>query len=74
MELITEKLNEIGGSWSGTATELAAFLSTDLKPNTLSMKLNVNASVLLHEFKIAIRINRNHSGRWIELQRISDDP
>lgn len=72
--LLTEKLNEIGGSWSGTATELAAFLGTDLKPNTLSMKLNVNASILLHEFKIGVRISRNHSGRWIELQRVGDGP
>lgn len=73
LSLLSEKLNEIDGVWSGTATELAAFLDTDLKPNTLSMKLNVNASVLLHEFKIGVRISRNHSGRWIELQRIGDD-
>ena len=72
--LLSEKLNETDGSWSGTATELAAFLGTDLKPNTLSMKLNVNASILLHEFRIAVRINRNHDGRWIELQRVGDDP
>ena len=72
--LLTEKLNEIGGNWSGTATELATFLGTDLKPNTLSMKLNVNASTLLHDFKISVRTSRNHDGRRIELQRVGDDP
>lgn len=30
-------------SWSGTATELAEKLSLDMKPNTLSMRLNVSA-------------------------------
>ena len=74
LALLSEKLNETGRSWSGTATELATFLGTDLKPNTLSMKLNVNASTLLHDFKISVRISRNHSGRWIELQRVGDDP
>ena len=68
-----EKLNEVGGHWRGTATELAVFLGTDLKPNALSLKLNVNASVLLHEFRISVRNCRNHDGRWIELQRIGDD-
>ena len=74
LALLSEKLNETGESWNGTATELASFLGTDLKPNTLSMKLNINASILLHEYKIAVRISRNHSGRWIELQRVGDDP
>lgn len=73
LALLAEKLNKCGGKWSGTATELAAFLGTDLKPNALSMKLNINASMLLHEYKIAVRISRNHSGRWIELQRVGDD-
>lgn len=72
--LLSEKLNETGESWNGTATELASFLGTDLKPNTLSMKLNINASILLHKYKISVHISRNHSGRWIELQRVGDDP
>ncbi len=73
LALLAEKLNEVGGHWRGTATELAVFLGTDLKPNALSLKLNVNASVLLHEFRISVRNCRNHDGRWIELQRIGDD-
>ena len=73
LALLAEKLNECDGNWHGTATELAAFLGTDLMPNVLSMKLNVNASVLLHEFKIAVHISRNHDGRRIELQRVGDD-
>lgn len=74
LALLAEKLNECGGNWRGTATELAAFLDTDLKPNALSLKLNVNASTLLREFKISVRNYRNHNGRWIELQQLSDDP
>ena len=74
LALLAEKLNECDGNWHGTATELAAFLGTDLKPNVLSMKLNVNASILLHEFKIMVRSCRNHNGRRIELQRVGDDP
>ena len=54
-------------SWSGTATELVTTLGVDLKPNTLSMRLNVNAGRLLNEHSIQYETGRNHSGRRITL-------
>ena len=54
-------------SWSGTATELVTTLGVDLKPNTLSMRLNVNAGRLLNEHGIQYETGSNHSGRRITL-------
>lgn len=65
---LAEKLKAIGGCWSGTATELNTFLGTDLKPNSLSLKLNVNASVLYHDFGIIFRRDRTGASRQIELR------
>ena len=52
-------------SWSGTATELATALGVDLKPNTLTMRLNVNAGRLLNEHGIQYESSRSHAGRKI---------
>ena len=41
-------------SWSGTPTELVTALGVDLKPNTLTMRLNVNAGRLLNEYNIKL--------------------
>lgn len=73
LPLLAERLKEAGGGWSGTATELNDFLGTDLKPNSLSLKLNVNASVLFHDFRIAFRKDRTGVCRQIELRCIPDD-
>ena len=54
-------------SWSGTATELVTALGVDLKPNTLAMRLNVNAGRLLNEHGIQYENGRSHSGRKINL-------
>lgn len=54
-------------SWSGTATELVTALGVDLKPNTLTMRLNVNAGRLLNEYSIQYENGRSHSGRKITL-------
>ena len=54
-------------SWSGTATELVTALGVDLKPNTLTMRLNVNAGRLLNEHSIQYENGRSHSGRKITL-------
>ncbi len=53
--------------WSGTATELVTALSVDLKPNTLTMRLNVNAGRLLDEHGIRYENHRNHDGRKVSL-------
>ena len=53
--------------WSGTATELVTALGVDLKPNTLAMRLNVNAGRLLNEHGIQYENGRSQSGRKINL-------
>ena len=54
-------------TWSGTATELMTALGVDLKPNTLTMRLNVNAGRLLNEHGIRYESSRSHAGRKITL-------
>lgn len=54
-------------SWSGTATELVSALGVDIKPNKLTMRLNVNAGRLLDENGIKYESRRNHDGRFIHL-------
>ncbi len=58
-------------SWSGTATELVTELGLDLKPNTLTMRLNVNAGRLFNEYNIKYENSRSHSGRKITLTLVS---
>ncbi len=54
-------------TWSGNATELVTTLGVDLKPNTLTMRLNVNAGRLLNEHGIRYESSRSHAGRKITL-------
>ena len=53
--------------WCGTATELAAALQVDMKPNALAMRLNVRASKLAAEYHIRYENTRTHAGRSISL-------
>lgn len=57
--------------WSGTATELVGILELDIKPNTLTMKLNINASRLLEEYNIQYQSSRTHTGRKINLKLVA---
>lgn len=57
--------------WSGAATELVEKLDLDMKPNTLSMRLNVSAGRLMDEHGIRYTNERNHTGRCITLEMIS---
>ena len=54
-------------SWDGTATELAAALQTNMKPNALAMRLNVQAGRLAAEYHIRYENSRTHAGRKIQL-------
>ena len=54
-------------AWSGTATELAAAIQTDMKPNALAMRLNVRAGRLAMEYHIHYENSRSHAGRSIKL-------
>lgn len=53
--------------WSGTATELVELLGMEMKPNTLSMRLNVNAGRLMDEYNVRYANERSHAGRRITL-------
>ena len=53
--------------FEGTATELAAALQTDMKPNALAMRLNVRAGKLLTDYHIRYENSRSHAGRSISL-------
>ena len=53
--------------WSGTATELVAALGLEMNPNALSMRLNVRAGKLQHEYGIRYESGRSHAGRTLSL-------
>ena len=53
--------------WSGTATDLAAALGLDMKPNALAMRLNVRAGKLLYAYNISYESARTHAGRTVTL-------
>ena len=71
MEAIAAFVTTDKPTWSGTATELVTALGVDLKPNTLTMRLNVNAGRLLNEHGIRYENSRSHAGRKITLKLIS---
>ena len=68
LEKVASILTEEQPIWRGTATELVTQLELDMKPNALSMMLNVKSSVLLQEYHIQYQNTRNHAGRYIELR------
>lgn len=53
--------------WCGSPTELVVVSSIDIKTNTLSMKLNINAGRLFNEYGICYENKRCHDGRKIRL-------
>ena len=70
LEAIAALITTDRPNWSGTATELVTALGVDLKPNTLTMRLNVNAGRLLNEHGIQYENSRSHAGRKITLKLI----
>lgn len=59
--------------WGGTPTELAGAIGTAVKPNVLTLRLNVNAGRLLNEYHVRYENTRSHTGRWVTLSRGRDD-
>jgi len=55
---------------NGTATELVERLELDMKPNTLSQRLNVSAGRLMDEYNVQYTNERSHAGRCITLTLI----
>lgn len=68
LEQVSLFLIEQGGRWEGSSTELKQALRTDLQPNALSQKLNVNANRLLKEYGISYSKTHRHDGRRITLR------
>ena len=65
LEAIGGFINADNLIWEGTATELIEKLGLDMKPNVVSLKLNVNAGRLMNDYSIRYTNKRNHSGRMI---------
>lgn len=69
LELVEKQLTDDAPDWQGTPTELVSLLGVDMKPNALTMKLNINASRLLNEYGIRYESSRCHDGRRITFHR-----
>lgn len=69
LELVAKQLSDDAPNWQGTPTELVSLLGVDMKPNALTMKLNINASRLLNEYGIRYESSRCHDGRRITFHR-----
>ena len=69
LELVAKQLSDDAPDWQGTPTELVSLLGVDMKPNTLTMKLNINASRLLNKYGVRYESSRCHDGRRITFRR-----
>ena len=67
LEKIAELLSSESNEWQGTPTALAEWIAVDLKPNALTMKLNINAGRLYNEYGICYENKRCHDGRKVRL-------
>ena len=67
LEAVAALVTESNPEWSGTPTELVSALALEIKPNVLTMRLNVTASRLSNEYGIRYESSRNHAGRRITL-------
>jgi len=68
LEAVAGLVNEDSPTWQGTATLLVDALGVDMKPNTLTMRLNVTASRLFNEHGVRYQNTRSHAGRQIILR------
>lgn len=73
IEAITGLVTADSPDWAGTATELQGTIGIDIPINSITKRLNINASRLLNEHRIVYRNNRTHDGRRIELHYIPRD-
>lgn len=73
LECIANLVTEENPTRQGTATELIEKLGLDMKPNVVSLKLNVNAGRLMNDYSIRYTNKRNHSGRMIFFSLLSKE-
>jgi len=71
LDFISQLVTAENPEWYGSPTELVAALDLDIKPNVLTLRLNVNAGRLMQENGIRYESSRTHSGRFIKLTFIS---
>lgn len=72
LDAVATIVNSEQPEWIGSPTELVEKLGIDMKPNALTMRLNVNAGRLQNEYSICYENSRNHNGRFIKLSFITD--
>ncbi|CAB1247591.1 conserved protein of unknown function [Ruminococcaceae bacterium BL-4] len=65
LEAVASVVSEAQPVWNGCPTELVNRLGLDMKPNALTLRLNVKAERLLQEHGIRYESSRTHSGRNI---------
>ena len=65
---VSKFITSANSEWIGAPTDLVNLLSLNMRPNTLSLKLNVNAGRLLNDYHILYESNRTHDGRRIHLR------
>jgi len=68
LEEVAKRITPDCSEWSGSPTELCSFLGVDMKANTLTQKLNVNAGRLWQEYGIQYWNRRSHAGRMVGLR------
>lgn len=74
LEYISKILTKEKPSWSGTARKLLSLIKeTDLQPNTLSRKLNINVDRLLNEYDICYENVRTRIGSNIKLYLVGNE-
>ncbi len=67
LEAIAEIITADNSLWEGSPTQLAEILKSDIPPNALTRKLNVNAGRLYNEYGISYTNKHTHGGRLIRL-------
>ena len=73
LEAVAGLVNEGSPTWQGTATALVDALGVDMKPNTLTMRLNVTAGRLFNEHRIQYQNKHGHGARQIILRYAPKD-
>lgn len=67
LEAVAQVVTADSPEWQGTASDLVALTGLELKPNTLTLRLNVNAERLMNQYHIAYENTRTHAGRRVKL-------
>ncbi len=74
LEAVGGFINVDNPSWEGTATELIEELSLNIKPNALSLKLNINAGKLYNLYFIQYSTKRTHKAKLIQFRYDAEHP